>query len=110
MGTLTRQNHMQKGGNGPQATEQFMAPVATVSENGDGYTLQVEMPGVNKEGLEICVKSNELTIVGRRSLPPVSGRSCIVSRGGRTFGVPLGLILRSTSAELRRRSSKVSSH
>ncbi len=73
MDTLTRQNQMQKGGNGRQAPEQFIAPVATVSENGDGYTLQVEMPGVNKEGLEICVETNELTIVGRRSLPPVSG-------------------------------------
>jgi HSP20 family protein len=31
------------------------------------------MPGVNKEGLEISVENNELTIVGRRSLPSVEG-------------------------------------
>jgi HSP20 family protein len=31
------------------------------------------MPGVNKEGLEISVENNELTIVGRRSLPAVAG-------------------------------------
>jgi HSP20 family protein len=47
--------------------------MATVLENGDGYTLQVEMPGVNKEGLEMWVENNELTIVGRRSLPTVQG-------------------------------------
>ncbi len=39
----------------------------------DGYTLQVEMPGVNKEGLEISVENNELTLTGRRSLPSIDG-------------------------------------
>lgn len=36
-----------------QATERFVAPVATVLENENGYRLQVEMPGVSKENLEI---------------------------------------------------------
>jgi HSP20 family protein len=44
-----------------------------VRENADGYTLSVEMPGVNKEGLEISVENNELTIIGRRSLPTIEG-------------------------------------
>ena len=51
--------------------EQFIAPVSSVIEDADRYTLQVEMPGVNKEGLEIAVENNELTILGRRSLPTV---------------------------------------
>jgi HSP20 family protein len=53
--------------------EQFIAPVSGVIEDGDGYMLQVEMPGVNKEGLEISVDNNELTILGRRSLPTIDG-------------------------------------
>jgi HSP20 family protein len=53
--------------------EQFVAPVSSVIEDGDGYMLQVEMPGVNKEGLEISVENNELTILGRRSLPTTDG-------------------------------------
>jgi len=53
--------------------EQFVAPSASVLEEGDGYVLQVEMPGVNKEGLEISIENNELTIIGRRSLPTVEG-------------------------------------
>lgn len=53
--------------------EQFIAPVSSVIEDTDRYTLQVEMPGVNKEGLEIAVDNNELTILGRRSLPAVDG-------------------------------------
>jgi HSP20 family protein len=31
------------------------------------------MPGVKKDGLEISVESNELTIIGRRSLPVMEG-------------------------------------
>jgi HSP20 family protein len=31
------------------------------------------MPGVNKDGLDISVGNNELTINGRRSLPVVEG-------------------------------------
>src|SRR6266571_9173353 len=60
--------------NGDQAQmERFVAPVSSVIENGDVYMLNVEMPGVNKEGLEISVENNELTITGRRSLPQVEG-------------------------------------
>jgi HSP20 family protein len=73
MDTLVRENRNENRTNGQQAQEQFIAPVATVMENGDGYTLQVEMPGVNKEGLEMWVENNELTIIGRRTLPPVQG-------------------------------------
>jgi HSP20 family protein len=54
-------------------TEQFVAPPASVIEAADGYTLKVEMPGVNKDGLDISVENNELTIIGRRSLPTVEG-------------------------------------
>ena len=53
--------------------EQFVTPVASVVEDGDAYLLKVEMPGVNKEGLEISVENNELTIIGRRSLSQIEG-------------------------------------
>jgi len=54
-------------------TEQFIAPAASVLENGDGYLLQVEMPGVSRDGLEISTEGNELTITGRRSPPMIDG-------------------------------------
>jgi HSP20 family protein len=69
MNTLVREN---RDGDRAQA-EQFVAPSAGVTEAADGYTLQIEMPGVNKQGLEVSVENNELTIVGRRSLPTVEG-------------------------------------
>ena len=77
MDTMVRENRTENPVNGnrgsQQPQERFVAPMATVLENGDGYTLQVEMPGVNKEGLEMWVENNELTIIGRRSLPTVQG-------------------------------------
>jgi HSP20 family protein len=69
MNTTVREN---RNGERGQA-EQFVAPVSSVLENADGYTLEVEMPGVNKEGLEVAVENNELTILGRRSLPTIDG-------------------------------------
>jgi HSP20 family protein len=70
MNTLVREN---RSNDQRQATEQFVTPAATVLENADGYTLEVEMPGVSKENLEMWVENNELTILGRRSMPSVEG-------------------------------------
>ena len=72
MNTLVRENRS-NASNGERAAEQFIAPAATVLENADGYTLEVEMPGVSKEKLEMWVENNELTIVGRRSMPSIEG-------------------------------------
>jgi HSP20 family protein len=72
MNTLVRENRSGTS-NGDRAEEQFIAPAATVLENADGYTLEVEMPGVSKETLEMWVENNELTVLGRRSLPDVEG-------------------------------------
>jgi HSP20 family protein len=71
MNTLTRET---RDGDRAQAErEQFVAPPASLAESPDRYTLEIEMPGVKKDGLEISVENNELTIVGRRSLPEVHG-------------------------------------
>jgi HSP20 family protein len=69
MNTLTRET---RDTDRAQA-EQFVAPPGSVIEAADGYTLEVEMPGVNKDGLDISVENNELTVIGRRSLPTVEG-------------------------------------
>jgi HSP20 family protein len=70
MNTLVRENRDTERGQ----SEQFITPSASVVEAEDGYTLEVEMPGVTKEGLEISVENSELTIVGRRSRPSMEGK------------------------------------
>ena len=69
MNTLTRETRESDR----RQAEQFVTPAASVTDIGDGYMLEIEMPGVQKDGLEISVENSELTIVGRRSLPAVEG-------------------------------------
>lgn len=78
MNTLVRENRS----NGErQTTEQFIMPAATVLEKADGYTLEVEMPGVSKENLEMWVEDNELTILGRRN--PLQVGAALIHRESR---------------------------
>jgi HSP20 family protein len=69
MNTLTRETRESDRGQ----AEQFITPPASVTEIADGYMLEIEMPGVKRDGLEISVENNGLTIIGQRSLPAVEG-------------------------------------
>jgi HSP20 family protein len=69
MNTLTRETRESDRGQ----AEQFINSPVSVTEIAEGYMLEIEMPAVKKDGLEISVENNELTIIGRRSLPPVEG-------------------------------------
>ena len=71
MNTMVRDNRETEN----RPSESFVAPAASVVEDAEGYLLQVEMPGVNKEGLEITMEDNQLTVLGRRSLPTIDGTS-----------------------------------
>jgi HSP20 family protein len=71
MNTLTRETRESDRGQ----AEQYITPPASLTEIADGYMLEIEMPGVKKDGLDISVENNELTIVGRRSLPVLEGMS-----------------------------------
>jgi HSP20 family protein len=50
-----------------------LTPVCNIRETKDGYVLEAEMAGVGKNGLDITVENNELTIVGRRAAAEVKG-------------------------------------
>jgi HSP20 family protein len=52
-------------------TEQdFVTPEVNIVETKEGYVLEAEMPGVTKDGLDIRMEDNVLTIVGRRGPAP----------------------------------------
>lgn len=61
----------------PAAREQelWMAPNVDIYETKEAYTILAEMPGVNKNGLEVTVEDNELVITGRRDLKPFAGET-----------------------------------
>lgn len=69
---------MQKENRTPAATEQrsnqnYVAPVVNIYETQDGYVLEAEMPGVSKDGLEVTLENNEITITGHRSHERLEG-------------------------------------
>jgi len=47
----------------------YLLPPVNIYESDEGYLLEADMPGVTKDGLEIYLEHNELTLIGRRSLP-----------------------------------------
>jgi len=47
----------------------FVSPEVDIYETPDGYVLEAEMPGVNKDGLEVTLEGNEITLVGHRREP-----------------------------------------
>jgi HSP20 family protein len=65
MKTTVENKENQVTNNRPQRQE-YVAPECNIFETKDGYVLEAEMPGVNKDGLEITLENNELTIVGHR--------------------------------------------
>ncbi|MGE3311796.1 MAG: Hsp20/alpha crystallin family protein [Limisphaerales bacterium] len=46
---------------------QYLLPDVNIYQTPEGYTLEADMPGVSRDGLEIYLDQNELTLLGRRS-------------------------------------------
>ena len=61
---------------GRQNERDFVTPPANISANDNEYVVEVEMPGVDKSGLEVTVEGNELTIIGRRKTETLEGELC----------------------------------
>jgi HSP20 family protein len=70
----TLQKDMQTGNERPT---EFISPEVNIFETGDGYLLQSEMPGVNKEGLDITLDGDEITIVGHRHVETLPGNPIV---------------------------------
>ena len=51
----------------PRAAQPVVAPPVNIIETKDGYILEAEIPGVSKDGVDITVEENQLTILGRRT-------------------------------------------
>jgi len=68
MNTLsTNENRLSKANQNGTSRVSYLTPLANILETADGYVLEAEMPGVNKDGLQITVENGELVILGRRT-------------------------------------------
>ena len=63
-----------------RATQNYVTPEVNILETKESYILQAEMPGVNKEGLQITLEGNELTIVGHRNDETEPGEALVRER------------------------------
>lgn len=68
--TQTENRPARETANGVQPQRGYLQPPVNVVETKDGYVLEAEMPGVSREGLEVLLEDNELTIVGHRNKAP----------------------------------------
>jgi len=71
-------NTVTKPENGTVETAQpeqksYLTPRVNIHEQKDGYVLHAEMPGVTKDGIEILLEDDELTILGHRKTTEVPG-------------------------------------
>ena len=53
--------------NQTQTARQYVRPRASLAETPADFVVQVEMPGVNRQGLEILFENGELTLTGHRA-------------------------------------------
>jgi len=61
---------------GPEPTAarvDYVLPAVNIREDKDAYILEADMPGVNKDSLEITLEGSELTLIGRRNEAPAAG-------------------------------------
>jgi HSP20 family protein len=54
---------------------EYFAPTANLHQDSSGYTLEVEMPGVSKENVQITVEDGRLILAGHRAAGNELGRS-----------------------------------
>jgi len=71
---------MDNEGKGEKA--RYSVPICSISENEGMVTAKLEMPGVSKQGLEIRVAGNELSIVGMRAEYGDEGKYLLRERRG----------------------------
>jgi HSP20 family protein len=68
----TLEKPMNETSSGPQ---RYVTPVTMITKTSDeAYVIEAEMPGVSKEGIEISVEANELTLIGHKQTVEGSGR------------------------------------
>ena len=62
------------------ARVEYVAPPVNIYETKTDYILEAEMPGVNKDGLEVTLDGNEITIHGRRAPETTAGEPLLCER------------------------------
>jgi HSP20 family protein len=85
--------------------ENCVCPPANIFSKGDDYIVEMEMPGVRKEGLDITVEGNELSVTGRPASTEMPGEPIYCESSGgrfsRSFELSNDVDVTKIQAELR---------
>jgi HSP20 family protein len=65
--------------------ENCICPPANIFSKGDEYIVEMEMPGVRKEGLDVTVEGNELSVTGRPASTEMPGEPIYCESSGGRF-------------------------
>jgi HSP20 family protein len=65
--------------------ENCICPPANIFSKDDKYIVEMEMPGVRKEGLDVTVEGNELWITGRPASTELPGEPVYCESSGGQF-------------------------
>jgi HSP20 family protein len=71
MNIVSQENH--KTAQQPTDQTAYVAPYVDIESTDSGYVLYAEMPGVNREGIEVTVDDGNLVIAGHRPELTVGG-------------------------------------
>jgi len=83
---------------------EYVSPRVDLHQDADGYTLEVEMPGVAKDGVDVTVEDGKLTLLGRRNESESPGRVLYTERSNteyrRVFDLDPGIDSTKVSASI----------
>jgi len=63
----------------------MIVPRVNIHQDEEGYTIQAEVPGVSKDGVEVTVEDGQLKIVGRRKEEETPGRTVYRERSSAEY-------------------------
>ncbi len=59
----------------PRSAEQTVKPAVQIRQDSDGYTIEAEMPGVSRDGVDVTFEDGKLTLTGRRRARAVEAKT-----------------------------------
>jgi HSP20 family protein len=63
----------------------FASPPVDIHQDADGYTLEIEMPGVPKSGVDVSFEDGKLVLSGQRERVETPGRTVYRESGDHAY-------------------------
>jgi HSP20 family molecular chaperone IbpA len=99
------QNGQQPVKQSAQATRRLVTPLVDVYENADHIFVVADVPGVNREAIDVRVEHDTLTIetnrAGADDAGPALAREYVLADYIRSFRIPAGIDAASVTAEAK---------